>query len=61
MNAGSGLAPAERPGYHAIKAIQNNRVFYIDEKLVSSPTFRYLEGVREIARVLYAGEEEAQR
>jgi iron complex transport system substrate-binding protein len=59
MNAGSGLAPANRPGYHAIKAVQNNRVFYIDEKLVSSPTFRYLEGVREIARFLYPGE--AQR
>jgi iron complex transport system substrate-binding protein len=56
MNTGSGLAPAERPGYHAIKAIQNNRVFYIDEKLVSSPTFRYLEGVQEIARFLYPGE-----
>jgi iron complex transport system substrate-binding protein len=56
MNAGSGLAPANRPGYHAIKAIQNDRVFYIDEKLVSSPTFRYLEGVREIARFLYTGE-----
>jgi iron complex transport system substrate-binding protein len=55
MNSGSGLAPANRPGYHAVKAVQNNRVFYIDEKLVSSPTFRYLEGVREIARFLYPG------
>jgi iron complex transport system substrate-binding protein len=52
MNAG-GIAPAERPGYHAIRAVQNNRVLSIDEKLVSSPTFRYLDGVREIARFLY--------
>ncbi|MDR3122997.1 MAG: ABC transporter substrate-binding protein [Treponema sp.] len=55
MNAG-GVALAERPGYHAIKAIQNNRALSIDEKLVSSPTFRYLDGVREIARFLYSGE-----
>jgi iron complex transport system substrate-binding protein len=52
MNAG-GSDPAARPGYHAIKAIQNKRILYIDEKLVSSPTFRYLEGVEEIARFLY--------
>jgi iron complex transport system substrate-binding protein len=53
MNSGRGVDPAARPGYHAIKAIQDNRVLYIDEKLVSSPTFRYLEGVREMARFLY--------
>jgi iron complex transport system substrate-binding protein len=52
MNAGGG-DPAARPGYHAIKAIQNKRVLFIDEKLVSSPTFRYLKGVQEIARFLY--------
>ena len=56
MNAGGGVAPAARPGYHAVKAIQNNRVLFIDEKLVSSPTFRYLNGVEEIARFLYPGE-----
>jgi iron complex transport system substrate-binding protein len=55
MNAGGG-DPASRPGYHAIKAVQNKRVLYIDEKLVSSPTFRYLRGVQEIARFLYPGE-----
>jgi iron complex transport system substrate-binding protein len=60
MNAGGG-DPAARPGYHAIKAIQNNRVLSIDEKLVSSPTFRYLSGVREIARFLYPGEEEKSK
>jgi iron complex transport system substrate-binding protein len=52
MNPGA-AAPGARPGYRVIKAIQNNRVLYIDEKLVSSPTFRYLEGVREIALFLY--------
>jgi iron complex transport system substrate-binding protein len=53
MNSGGGAALAARPGYHTIKAIQNNRVLYIDEKLISSPTFRYLTGVQEIARFLY--------
>jgi iron complex transport system substrate-binding protein len=56
MNSGKGVAPGSRPGYRAIKAIRNNRVLYIDEKLVSSPTFRYLSGVREIARFLYPAE-----
>ena len=55
MNSGGG-DPAERPGYRSIKAIQNRRILYIDEKLASSPTFRYLNGVREIARFLYPGE-----
>ncbi|GHV76039.1 hypothetical protein AGMMS49942_08600 [Spirochaetia bacterium] len=53
MNSSTGTALAARPGYHAIKAIQNNRVLYIDEKQISSPTFRYLSGVQEIARFLY--------
>jgi iron complex transport system substrate-binding protein len=52
MNRGR-IAPEKRPGYGTIKAIQDKRVLYIDEKLVSSPTFRYLEGVQEIARFLY--------
>jgi iron complex transport system substrate-binding protein len=60
MNPGA-AAPATRPGYSAIKAIQNNRVLYIDEKLVSSPTFRYLKGVREIARFLYGAEAEERK
>ncbi|AEF85422.1 periplasmic binding protein [Treponema primitia ZAS-2] len=56
MNTGNGVALSARPGYHTIKAIQNNRVFYIDEKLISSPTFRYLTGVQELAQFLYPGE-----
>jgi iron complex transport system substrate-binding protein len=52
MNRGSD-APEKRLGYGTIKAIQDKRALYIDEKLVSSPTFRYLEGVKEIACFLY--------
>lgn len=54
MNAGGNLKSIhERPGYDTIKAIQNDRVYLINEKLLSSPTFRYVKGVHEVARFLY--------
>ncbi|MEG2204501.1 MAG: ABC transporter substrate-binding protein, partial [Oscillospiraceae bacterium] len=54
MNAGGNLVSiGERAGYGAIKAVQNGRVYLINEKLISSPTFRYYKGVREMARFLY--------
>ncbi|MDR1301911.1 MAG: ABC transporter substrate-binding protein [Treponema sp.] len=43
----------KRPGFSAIKAIRENRVLFIDEKIISSPTFRYVEGVNALARFLY--------
>ncbi|MDR2633408.1 MAG: ABC transporter substrate-binding protein [Treponema sp.] len=42
-----------RPGFGAIKAIREKRVLFIDEKLISSPTFRYSEGVSQLAAFLY--------
>jgi iron complex transport system substrate-binding protein len=54
MNSGGNLISiSERPGYETIKAVQDNRVYLINEKLLSSPTFRYYKGVHEIARFLY--------
>jgi iron complex transport system substrate-binding protein len=54
MNSGGNLISiGERPGYGAIKAVRENRVYLINEKLISSPTFRYLEGVNEVARLLH--------
>ncbi|MDR1755108.1 MAG: ABC transporter substrate-binding protein [Eubacterium sp.] len=54
MNAGGNLTSInERRGWDAVKAIKNNRVCLINEKLISSPTFRYYKGVNEIARFLY--------
>jgi len=44
---------AERPGFNTIKAIQNGRCFTLSESFISSPTFRYYQGVKEIARFLY--------
>ena len=42
-----------RPGYDTIKAVKEGRVFEINEKIISSPTFRYSLGVFEMARYLY--------
>lgn len=43
----------EEPGFRAIKALQDGRVFLIDERLVSRPTMRILDGVSLLCRVLY--------
>ncbi len=54
MNAGgSPHAIKIRPGFHAIKAVREDRIYNIEEKLVSSPTFRLAVGVRELARMFY--------
>lgn len=54
MNSGADVkAISERAGFQAIKAVKNNQVYILDEKLISSPTFRYVEGVRQMARFLY--------
>lgn len=42
-----------RPGFYAIKAVQEERLYNINEKLVSSPTFRFAKGVKELARMFY--------
>lgn len=49
------------PGFAAIKAVRKNRIFLIDEKIVSRPTLRMLEGIRTIARYLYPEHTEAIR
>ncbi len=41
------------PGFHAIKAVKNGEVYLIDELLVSRPTLRLMEGIRQISRMLY--------
>ena len=41
------------PGFTAIKAVQNDQVFIIDEKIVSRPTLRLLDGIYEIGSKLY--------
>ncbi|MCP3872126.1 MAG: ABC transporter substrate-binding protein [Desulfobacteraceae bacterium] len=41
------------PGFHIIKAVQDNRIFIVDEKIVSRPTMRLLYGISEIGAYLY--------
>jgi len=54
MNAGGNEHSITiREGFENVKAVQTGDILEINEKLVSSPTFRYYKGVREIARVLY--------
>ncbi len=43
----------QEPGFQAIKAVRNNRVFLVDERLVSRPTMRIIEGIRTIGALLY--------
>ena len=46
-----------RPGYAAIRAVQNGHVLVIDEKLVASPTFRQLDGIELLAQAFSAARE----
>ena len=41
------------PGFAAIKAVRENKVYLIDERLVSRPTMRWLEGIRQIGALIY--------
>lgn len=41
------------PGFGAIKAIRDDRILLIDEKLVSRPTVKLLEGIARIQAFLY--------
>lgn len=43
----------DEPGYAALKAVKEGRVYLIDEKLVSRPTMRLLEGIKITAGLLY--------
>lgn len=54
MNAGGSVhAITIRSGFDTIKAVRDGRVYVINEKVISSPTFRFYKGVRELARYLY--------
>lgn len=43
----------DEPGFQAIKAIQEGNIFLIDEELVSRPTMRLLQGIRQVRQLLY--------
>lgn len=53
MNPVSVEAISQEPGFQAIKAVRSNRVFLVDERLVSRPTMRIIEGIKTIGALLY--------
>ena len=43
----------DEPGFNAIKAVRENRVYLIEESLVSRPTYRILEGVEKLNVIFF--------
>lgn len=43
----------QRPGFDIIKAIKEDRILVVDEKLISSPTFRQIQGLIQIFEYIY--------
>jgi len=41
------------PGFKLIKAVKNNQIFFIDEMIVSRPTYRLLNGISVTGSILY--------
>jgi iron complex transport system substrate-binding protein len=44
----------EEPGFNAIKAVRENRVFLIEESLVSRPTYRILKGIEKLNGLFFS-------
>ncbi len=54
MNPGITVdAIKQRPGFDKIKAVRQGQVYIVEERLVSSPTFRLAEGVEQLAKLIY--------
>ena len=53
MNQSSVSLIKSEPGYQVIKAVHHNQVYIVDERIISRPTYRLLEGIKEIGRILY--------
>jgi len=53
MNQTTVAAIKAEPGYRVIKAVKNDEVYLIDERIVSRPTLRLLCGIAETGRILY--------
>ena len=57
-DAAWGVSPesvAERPGWEVVAAVQNGRVYPIDDNLVSRPGPRVVEGIEKLARLIHPG------
>ncbi len=54
MNAVNRETIMDEPGFKAVKAVREGKVFLIEESLVSRPTLRIIEGIQQINNFLYA-------
>ena len=43
----------KEPGFQVIKAVKNNQIYLVDEKLVSRPTLELIQGIGRIFALLY--------
>ncbi len=43
----------KEPGFSALKAVEKERVYLIEESLVSRPTLRILDGIEQLNNILY--------
>jgi iron complex transport system substrate-binding protein len=53
MNRPSISRIKDEAGFEIIKAVYHNQIYIMDERLVSRPTYRLLQGIAEIGRILY--------
>ena len=53
MNTPSIALIKNEPGFQVIKAVKNNEIYILDERVVSRPTMRLLVGIFEIGKILY--------
>ncbi len=53
MNQATPESIKNRPGLHLLRAVQQDRVYVIDEVLVSRPTMRLLQGIYVVGGHLY--------
>lgn len=45
------------PGFQAIKAVRESRVYIVKEAIVSRPTMRLLEGIKTVRKLIYGNDE----
>ncbi len=53
MNRVSVPMIVQEPGFQAIKAVREEKIYLVDEQLVSRPTQRILKGIDEVRKILY--------
>ncbi len=53
MNRPSVSLIKNEAGFQIIKAVQNDQIYIVDERIVSRPTYRLLSGIGKIGEILY--------